>query len=71
MEPKEKIYYQELIDDLLVNNKIYFIEKPKDIHSKTQECNILHQIYANSSFWVRPIKKNVVDMSDINFSVSN
>ena len=51
MGTTEKAQYQELIDELLENNKIYFIEKPKDIHAKTLECNILHQMYANSTFW--------------------
>jgi len=48
MEVIEKKQYQELIDEFLTKKRIYFIEKPKDLHSKTLECNILHEMYANS-----------------------
>ena len=53
MGTSERSQYQELIDDFLENNKIYFIEKPKDAHTRPMDCNVLHQIYANCSFWVR------------------
>lgn len=69
MGPKKKEKFQGVVDELLASGRIYFIEKPKSKNQSTLDSPILQQIYDSSSFWERPVK-NIVDMSQINFSVS-
>lgn len=55
---------------MIDKNKIFIIEKPGQVGYKTRENNILSQIYDKTNFWERDIAKNVVDMSEINVSVT-
>lgn len=55
---------------MINKGKIFIIEKPEQAGHQTRENNILQQIYDKTTFWERSITKNVVDMSEINFSVA-
>ena len=69
MGPKKKERFQSVVDELLASGRIYFIERPRTRNQNTLDSPILQQIYDSSSFWERKVK-NIVDMSQINFSVS-
>ena len=73
MGSRQKLKYQGLLDEIVKTNRIYFIEKPKNIHQSTLDSPILQKIYDESVFWERPVhkNKNVVEMEEIHFSVSN
>lgn len=62
MSTLEKIRFQEMINNMLNNNKIFVIERPEQAGSQTKECDILRQIYEKTTFWEREIKHNIVDM---------
>lgn len=59
---------------MLKNDKIFLVERPKSVGQCTLPSTILQQIYDKTTFWERDLSKtnrNIVDMSAINFSVSN
>lgn len=68
MTNEEKNRYQEFIDHMLENKKVFIIEKPDQVGTQTKETDILRQIYENTNFWEREVKNGVVDMTEINFS---
>ena len=69
MGPRKKDKFQSVLDELLASGRIYFIERPRTRNQNTLDSPILQQIYDSSSFWERDVT-NIVDMSQVNFSVS-
>ena len=69
MGPKKKERFQSVVDELLASGRIYFIERPRTRNQNTLDSPILQQIYDSSKPWDRKVT-NIVDMSQINFSVS-
>lgn len=59
-----------MIDHMIKSNKVFMIEKPDQAGITTKESDVLKQIYDKTTFWVRNIQNNVVDMTPINFSVA-
>lgn len=70
MTEKEAAQYQEIIDHMLANKKVFFIEKPEQANNQTRESDLLRQIYEKTTFWERPLQGKLVDMEEINFSVA-
>ena len=70
MGEKEAAHYQEIIDHMLANKKVFFIEKPEHANNQTRESDLLRQIYEKTHFWERPLYGKTVDMREINFSVA-
>jgi hypothetical protein len=63
MDELTKTRFQEMLNNMLTNNKIYVIERPEQVSSQTKECDILKQAYEKTTFWKRDIKSNnIVDM---------
>jgi hypothetical protein len=55
---------------MLAKGKIFVIEKPEQANNQTKESDLLRKISEKTTFWERKVYTNVVDMSDINFSVA-
>lgn len=53
MTEKEKDRYQEMINNMITNNKVFVIERPEQAGSQTKECDILKQMYEKTTFWER------------------
>lgn len=66
----ETAQYHEIIDHMLANKKVFSIERPEHANNQTRESDLLRQIYEKTTFWVRPLNGNIVDMKEINFSVA-
>ncbi len=56
---------------MITNNKIFIIERPEQAGNNSKESDILKNIYEKTQFWERNAQRNVVDMSQINFSVAD
>lgn len=52
-----------------MSDRLFFIEKPKNVYDTKIDDKIIQNIYDRSEFWERPVVGSTVDMKYINFSV--
>lgn len=70
MTAKNRLYFQEFINNMIENNKVFIIEKPKAAGNETQSNNILQTICDKTEFWERKMIGSCADMTNVNFSVA-